>query len=444
MTRHHIISDLHLGMGRLDDNNWHSLEDFKSDDFFRSYLDRVAADADELIINGDWIDFHQLEPYAFPEQYLRSETGHRLGWTEEDSLSKFENCRAARAHKGFFDDLRHFLRNAAAKLTVIMGNHDPDLFWPRMMEEVRNLLCPRRQEQLEFVQTFTRRGTAHIEHGNQYCSPENRFSNPSDVFHRCTTDGKLRLEMVWGTVFVMEFFNSIEQEFPYAGSLKTQSHAIWWGIKNGWIGGDIAAKFVKFLSGAGVPWSSITANMLAGGKRQPSEELIKGVDTGIYQDLIALYDGNPHFRQKFDEEIALTPAEEWIGITSSNRPELSIDMLTPLVDEASTTLGIFRDQPEFRGALKLLKQSGVKQVIFGHTHAELDGSRDDAKVKNYFNTGSWVNSLDLSKKETRERVTKLTREDLKNDGLFELRLMSSIVEVEEDNSTFVSLVQLNR
>jgi UDP-2,3-diacylglucosamine pyrophosphatase LpxH len=445
MTRHHVISDLHLGMGKLVDGNWHPLEDFRSDAAFKKFLDFLTEDrSDELIINGDWIEFLQLEPFAYAPS-LFSEKGHRLGWTEADSLAKLESCRAERAHKGLFDDLRSFLaNNKEFKLTIMMGNHDPDLFWPAVQTEMRKLLGSPPEHQLQFCQTFTRRGTAHIEHGNQHCSPENKFNDPTAVFHACTADGKPRIEMVWGSIFVMEFFNTIEQNFPFADNLKTQGRAIWLGIKNGWVSGDLAAKFVKFIWGAGIPWGAIAATVLSEQPRAP-DQLIQNIhDQALAQELLNIYDSNPDFRKDFDEEITRTPAEEWKAINSIDHQQpVTLEQLTPEVEGASPTLGIFRDEPEFRGAGKLLEQQGVEHVIFGHTHAEIDGSRLEAKVKNYFNTGTWVGSIDLAKKENRERLSKITGNDLKDETLFDLRLMAAVIQVRDDGQTEVTLQRLN-
>jgi len=179
--KHYVISDLHLGMGRLKDDRWHPPEDFMYDARFKRYLDFIENDGgDELIINGDWIDFMQLEPYAY-HPGLFSEDGHQLGWTQEDSKQKLENCVAANAHKAFFDDLRSFLANAKVRLCILMGNHDPDLFWPEVQQRVRDLLGASDRSKLQFVPQSIARGSAHIEHGNQYCSPENRFYNPANI-----------------------------------------------------------------------------------------------------------------------------------------------------------------------------------------------------------------------------------------------------------------------
>ncbi|HVS81403.1 MAG TPA: metallophosphoesterase [Pyrinomonadaceae bacterium] len=440
MSRHFVISDLHLGMGRRPDGEWHPLEDFKSDASFKKFLDSIEAEADELIINGDWIDFTQLEPFAYHPGLFSAE-GHRLGWTQEESLAKLESCK--RAHEPFFQNLKGFL-HTGKKVTIIMGNHDPDLFWPDVQKEIRRLLQPSREEQLEMTMTYVRRGSAHIEHGNQYCSPENKFYNPHNVFHDCTRDGQRRLELVWGSVFVMEFLNPMEEKHPYADNIKTTARAIWLGIKNGWVGGREAAKFVKFLWGAGIPWDSLASNILS--EEKSPDLMIRDLrDRDIAQGLMHLYERDVEFRKSFDEEIARTSREEWMAINSIDRngsdhqQPLSIEELTPSTEtEEAATLGVFRENPEVRGAESLFSDE-VKQVIFGHTHTEIDGAAQDARVENYFNTGTWVNSMDLSKRANRLRLENISEADLKNDALFDLRLRTAVIEIGSDNSTRVSL-----
>ena len=443
--RHYVISDLHLGMGWLEDKDnkkkWHPWEDFMYDDQFKRYLDFIARDGgDELIINGDWIDFMQLEPVAY-RAGLYSEDGHQLGWTEADSMQKLENCVAANAHKAFFDDLRSFLATTKVKLTIMMGNHDPDLFWPQVQQKVRELLGAPDHSKLQFVRQSVMRGTAHIEHGNQYCSPENKFFNPENITHKCTADGKERLELNWGTIFVMEFFNDLETKLPFADNLKTQSRALYLGIKNGWIRGRIVGLFIKFLVGAGIPWSSIVANVLSEQKREPYQLIQQIDDPQLRFELLKIYESEDSTKSAIDQEIALTPEEEWKAINQQEHPPVTIDMLTPDVEEASPTLGIFRDEPEFRGAADILKRPGIEYVIFGHTHTEIDGATPGAKIKKYFNTGSWVNSIDLSKKENRKRLKEISDVDLTDNTLFDLRLRQAVIDV-SDSETKVSLSQI--
>lgn len=439
MTRHYVISDTHLGMGRRAGGGWHPLEDFKSGNAFKKFLDAAEDDGvDELIINGDWIDFTQLEPLAY-KMDLFSEEGLRLGWTEEESVHKLENCLAG--HRGVFDDLRHFLA-AGKRLTILQGNHDPELFWGRVQDKLRGVLSPPQGDQLQFVATSVRRGSAHIEHGHQHCSPENKFADPENVFYRCTLDNRTRVELPWGSVFVMEFFNPLEESLPFADNIKPTSRAVWLGIRNGWVGGRTAAKFMKFLLGVGLPWGAVAANVLTA--RRPPEELIQTInDESVRQELGEVYDRDPGFRREFDEEVMSSTEEEWRAINSPRQQPVTIDDLEPPVNPAAGVLGLFRDgDPEIRGARKLLGGEDVRQVIFGHTHTELDGALADARVRDYFNTGSWVNSLDMKDPRKRARLQSVTREDLSDEEMFDVRLTAAIVEVSEDGRTEVTLIRI--
>ncbi len=447
MSRHYVISDLHLGMGHRGDGTLHPLEDFTSDATFRQLLDLIERESgDELVINGDWLDFLQLEPLeAYPQDKLFSADGHRLGWTEKDSLKKFESCKSANAHRGFFDDLSSFLKSGR-KLTVLMGNHDPDLFWDAVQSEVFQLLKPPERQQLEFVQTFIRRGTAHIEHGNQYSTPENKFYNPANVFHQCTQDQETRLEMVWGSIFMMEFFNKLEEEYPFADNVKTQLRATFLGIKNHWLGGRELAKMIKLLWRAGIPWGSLAETMEA----QTPDRLIQNLDDQeLAVELLALYDSDPKIRREFDDEITNhTSREEWRAIdsvdplTSATQLEVRLSELAPQIDEVSPTANILREDPELRAARDFMLKPDIKQVIFGHTHMEIDGAHPNAPVANYFNTGSWVGSLDLSKKENRRRLESLAKEDLRDGSLYDLRVRYALIEMGENGETSVSLESL--
>lgn len=311
------------------------------------------------------------------------------------------------------------------------------------MQTLRSRLAPPTPEQLQFSQTFIRRGTAHIEHGNQYATPENKFANPGNVFHRCAQDNEMRLEMVWGTVFMMEFFNDLEEEYPFADNVKTHLRALFLGIKNRWLGGTVLGKAIKMLWSAGVPWRSIPE--LLKPRPKPSELIQNLSDQDLAQELLDIYDSDPKFRHAFDNEINNnTSPEEWRSILSATTSQdVTLEELTPQLEGKSETLGLFRDDPEVRVARDFINgPPDVKQVIFGHTHTSIDGNDKDAIVGNYFNTGSWVRSLDLKDKQKRQRLKDLKLEDLRDDTLFELQLHYALVEVAESNETSVQLLRL--
>jgi UDP-2,3-diacylglucosamine pyrophosphatase LpxH len=191
----YIISDLHLCDGTR-------VEDFRSDDerALVSWLFRIGHAAPvTLLINGDFIDFVQIQPR--PNMWLNAQ----LDATEAESLEKLD--AAVRAHGPVFDALGRFVA-AGNSLRFHWGNHDIDLAWPRVQARLRERLAKRA---LYGAITFGGElsvGGLYVAHGHQ-ADPTNRFAHEPDVTH---TDphGVERLERCWGTRLVEEFYNKIE------------------------------------------------------------------------------------------------------------------------------------------------------------------------------------------------------------------------------------------
>ena len=77
------------------------------------------------------------------------------------------------------------------------------------------------------------------------------------------------MELLWGSRLVMEFFNQLEEEYPFADNLKPTTRALWLGIRNGWVDGKTAGDFVRFFLGAGTPWRDIP-EVLSGESDEPA------------------------------------------------------------------------------------------------------------------------------------------------------------------------------
>ena len=98
--------------------------------------------------------------------------------------------------------------------------------------------------------------------------------------------------------------------------------------------------------------------------------------------------------------------------------------------------GLVRESREFREAESLLARPGVSAVLFGHTHAAIDGHAAKAKQRGYFNTGTWIPALNLDDPEIKRR---LKTEDfpatlLKDRSLFQRRL--TYAEITDANGQF--------
>jgi UDP-2,3-diacylglucosamine pyrophosphatase LpxH len=190
----YIISDLHLCDGG-------PLEDFRADDeralvSFLFHLRRQPPAT--LIINGDWIDFVQIQPR--PQMWH----GATLDASEAESLEKLE--LALLAHAPVFDALGRLLQ-AGHSLRIHTGNHDIDLLWPRVQARLRERLGRSAHAAIAFGDAYLHAGL-YVEHGHQ-ADPVNSFPRQPDIVHP-DPYGVLRLERCWGTRLVEEFYNQIE------------------------------------------------------------------------------------------------------------------------------------------------------------------------------------------------------------------------------------------
>src|SRR5438046_10672989 len=114
-----VISDLHIASGPLDDCDEELQSHFES--FIEDLCSRVSDL--ELVLNGDFLDFVQAEPWAGFDLESVSDEGVPLCFTEEQSIAKLESIYSA--HTSVFKALRGFLEARTGNLvTVLPGNHD--------------------------------------------------------------------------------------------------------------------------------------------------------------------------------------------------------------------------------------------------------------------------------------------------------------------------------
>lgn len=409
MKKYFIVSDFHLNMGRDEDGKLHPLEDFDADEQFGRLLDLALQAEAELVINGDWVDFLQLDPVV-TVGHRYSANGIPLAWTHREAEQKLETCFSN--NPLHFQAVKDFLQKGG-KLTVLQGNHDPEWFFPAesdageppLQKMLRQKLGSPDRDRLRFEDTHLRLGSVHVEHGHQSCEAVNAFQDHPNIFHRekGSLFGPLRFELVWGSRLVLEFFNDLEQEHPYADNLKTTTRALWLGIKNGWVSGWLAADFLKFLWGAGTSLRHL-GDLLSSSERDPVR-LIQGLENDELRDLFfQRFQKDPEFRKNLEARLKASPDEELKSLSRAGaRSDIGHEEV--LAPEAEV-LGVVRDPQELRSAREILKQPGVTAVVFGHTHHEIDGRADDAKVGNYFNTGTWTPRFDLRKPENKRMLKK--------------------------------------
>jgi UDP-2,3-diacylglucosamine pyrophosphatase LpxH len=378
--RAYVVGDLHLGAG--DDD---PLEDFRDDHIFARFCERIANPDTTLILNGDIVDFAQIGPFDVPE------TAHLL-WTEGESLRKLDTALAA--HADFFDGgLKHLLAKGG-RVRMLIGNHDLDMCWPAVQARLRARLGDASPDQLAFELGATRFHGVHVEHGHAF-TPENC---PRDVlnFVHDDDDGAPRLERVWGTDFMLQFYNQLERSYPFADNVKPMINVVWHGVRKGWIGGGTLWRMLVFLKRRGLPWAGIVSSTLGAPAEINPVQLANAFDDPQWRAVLLDRIHDPGFVAELDAGLAaLSPSERAIATSAE-----AVPMAPPVAGGA--TLGLFRDDRELRGAQTRLAQPGITHVVFGHTHEIVDG----ALTGQLYNYGTWIPSLNLGDAAVKARVDK--------------------------------------
>jgi UDP-2,3-diacylglucosamine pyrophosphatase LpxH len=168
-----IISDVHLTDGR---------SPVPGADHLVPELERFLAAHERhpqpgswwrLVVNGDLFDFlHvQLRPHeTVPFPLSRGERARGPGTSEEKSLWKLR--KILKANGPFVTALGRFLRGGN-EVVILPGNHDLELHWPGIREEIRRALRPDAGEEglsrLSFKPwCYHEVGLIYVEHGSQY------------------------------------------------------------------------------------------------------------------------------------------------------------------------------------------------------------------------------------------------------------------------------------
>jgi UDP-2,3-diacylglucosamine pyrophosphatase LpxH len=367
----YVISDLHIGGGDADPK----LEDFFQDEAFVGFVDGVRGPDATLFINGDFIDFAQIPPYDVP-------VPRHLLWPESASLEKLEH--ACRAHGACFDALARFAQ--AGELVIHIGNHDLDLGWPAVQRRLSQRLGGGR---VRFELRSSRWHGVHIEHGHEF-TPENALEAPEVWKHRWAAPGQQAveyLERVWGTDFMLEFYNGLERAYPFADNAKPTATVAFHGLRQRWIGGRELVRLVLFLKRRGVPWSGLSSALL--GDENTVDKVVDGIDDREWQTML---ETRRREDAAFEAEIvtaAATLSPDERAILAG--PSAPLGVASQLPGGPSATLGLFRDDREHRAARDRMSEAGVTHVVFGHTHDVVDGELQGT----LFNPGTWIPSLDV-------------------------------------------------
>lgn len=408
-----VVSDLHVSCGALDDF------DSELELLFISFLDQLETDT-ELVINGDFLDFVQADPWTGVDLESQTSDGIPLCFTEIQSCSKFGAIHAA--HEKLFQALGRFLsRQPSNRLVIMPGNHDADFFWPKVQQLFRHCVAAGGQiseQQIIFVLSscYIPEGKGHIwiEHGHQYDSV-NRFMVEGKTLWSASTPpiltdehGINRLYECTGTRFLLKYLNHLDRDYPFVDNVKPFSRFVKLFGASAFIPGYGPFKatlaicaMLRFISGTAMTRPSDFLSMNTAGvpsEAERLEQLLKRAslvrkqqfiselrDRGFLQNcsLEALLSEDRLSIPLFDFLAetpalleALEPARENLLGLNSNKGMLTLRQ------------GFAADESDelLRAARNIHRSCDSEVIIMGHTHEPLE-RRDGFR---YINSGSWT------------------------------------------------------
>ncbi|MGZ3768348.1 MAG: hypothetical protein ACXVCP_03735 [Bdellovibrio sp.] len=214
-----IISDLHLGKGRLlEKGGINSLEEFyfgeKLVEFIHYYSTGAFRDYEvELIINGDFFNFLQCD-YK----------GHFLSViTESVTLEILKEI--VKGHANVFLALSEFAAKPGNTITYVVGNHDQGMLWPACRAYLNQIIgTPIRYKNIVYFFDGV-----HIEHGHMH-EAANRL-DPKKFFLKKDLVEPI-LNLPFGSHFFLEVVLKIKQHYPHVDKIRPFGKMLRWAFVN--------------------------------------------------------------------------------------------------------------------------------------------------------------------------------------------------------------------
>ena len=185
-----VVSDIHLADREPPHPSVPLWKRFKSPDFyidqsfknFLEFIEKKTTEPIELILNGDIFDFDSVMSIPKTSSLHLSWLELRRGLNPEEDKSLFKIKTILDAHSIWVNSLKSFIEKGN-KIVFIIGNHDIELHWPKVQNEIKFRLGNHQNGSLvSFAEWFyISNSDTLIEHGNQY-DPYSMCLNPVSPF----------------------------------------------------------------------------------------------------------------------------------------------------------------------------------------------------------------------------------------------------------------------
>jgi UDP-2,3-diacylglucosamine pyrophosphatase LpxH len=330
-----------------------------------------------LIINGDFFEFLQVPAVDAFDPSLLYPSHAYYDSSQASSVKRLDLITAG--HPIVFDALADFIQVEAPRrrLTLIKGNHDVNLYWPRVKQRLREVLgaTGRRASMLLFAERYVSREGIYVEHGHQYAEYLSRWDNFDDPRDQENPD---QLFYPLGSRFVLDFFNSAERDRAWADSLKPLTVLVWYSLEH-----DLAFAAQMLLTlAAYAPDSAADAK---GKSAAALKALCQQLSDAVAcQEIAERYRESLDFRRDFHMRVGqlLVPAASPPGMFVWPIPpadESAVEIARTEIEEIDNSMR--------RVATRAAAKQGARVVVFGHTHRpSLETLKDNTTL---VNCGSW-------------------------------------------------------
>lgn len=208
-----VISDLHLGAGKMYKGKRNLLEDFHYDNELIDFLTyfstgHYAEIKVELVINGDFLDFLAVPYVEFYDDEF---------WSEKAALEKLRMIMSA--HQGVLRAMKRFLQSQGKTIVYIIGNHDAEFVFDSLKEEFCNYFGEDKDKitMSNDITTYIPVKGVCIQHGHQY-ERAHEFDPKNSIIE--TLSGEKYFIPPWGSYYVTNVINKYKQERSYINEVR--------------------------------------------------------------------------------------------------------------------------------------------------------------------------------------------------------------------------------
>lgn len=414
-----IISDLHVGgeygrdpqaRGFRINTRVKELTGFVNDVRLRAKQTHLET---ELVINGDFVDFlaEKSSDEKQPWRAFISDEAEAV-----DALS-----RIVERDQSLFTSIGELIRSGVS-LTLLLGNHDLELSFPAVRQELRRHLGIGRSHPFQFIHDGEAYaiGEVLIEHGNRN---DGWNTVDFDALRRRRSIASRHIPLYpdaqfyppAGSSLVQQVMNPIKEDYPFIDLLKPESEAaipLLLALEPGFARDiDRIEELVRLRSAAGehVPRApaipSHVGDIGSGGWKRESppgavvEILERRLNGAARSQMLALIAEAEEEQRQTARQIAAGGFRRALSFARMLFTSDWTKRLPSLLDgfqqiQSERLFGRAEEtDPLYFDAASELARGGFSTVVFGHTHyakdLELNGGGK------YLNTGTWADRMRL-------------------------------------------------